>query len=518
MCDGFEYSERDCLNLNIFVPALQAVPEGGVPVIVIIHGGRSRSGGSALPAFDGTNIVQASVKANRPVIVVVMNYRLGYLGYLASHELAHEFDSDPGNRTHGRTHDQDPAFGNWGLSDQRLALEWVRNRIAAFGGDPSNVTAMGYSAGATSIVSHMMIRGHRGLFSKAIVHSGPSGLVLSRFAEFHSQLMFNHLHKCFGPEAAAENAHGAPEGKTKTKREPDYTSKELLERAQAMRDLSAETFMQVPEVPGMDGFFYTQLDNKNMFPSPELLARRDPLDFDPGVKSVIIGATADEGSMFTTSHGTCSVRQWQSFLNRWVAPSEQTEVDAIYGTPMSNSEARSISARMVGDMYAGYPTSHGCQGLLGIENQERTIHRYYMDRPLKASEKFGQGLGVPHGSDMAFSLMSDLYLRYMTEEEKAFGYRMLDMYLQFVYGVENALPGQKSSGVERRSSNGLATIWAEDLSVRTGPFERLSARQMDFWKKNEEWAASRKPSRPLGSVVVRVPKNDRPDTMEYARL
>ncbi|OAQ25334.1 alpha/beta-hydrolase, partial [Linnemannia elongata AG-77] len=162
--DGFQYafSERDCLNLAIYVPVLEAAPPvGGIPVIVYIHGGKLRHGGNAHPVY-----------ANQPVITVVINYRLGCLGYFASRELAFEFDSDPDNIRHSRTHDRDPAFGNWGLADQKLAFEWVREHIGAFGGDASNVTAMGYSGGGTAIMNHMLIQSHHGLFSRAIVHSG----------------------------------------------------------------------------------------------------------------------------------------------------------------------------------------------------------------------------------------------------------------------------------------------------------------------------------------------------------
>ncbi|ORZ24943.1 Carboxylesterase, partial [Lobosporangium transversale] len=62
--------------------------------------------------------------------------------------------------------------GNWGLQDQRLTFEWIHNNIAAFGGDPSNITAMGGLSGATSIGYHMLIPQHRGLFHRAIMQSG----------------------------------------------------------------------------------------------------------------------------------------------------------------------------------------------------------------------------------------------------------------------------------------------------------------------------------------------------------
>jgi len=219
-----------------------------------------------------SNFVHASVIANQPVIVVVINYRLGCLGYFASRELAFEFDADPDNILHQWTHDQDPAFGNWGLADQKLAFEWVLRNIEAFGGDPSNVTALGYSGGGTAIMNHMLIPSHHGLFSRAIVHSGGCGVIFAQYAYFQCQktfdLLYSHVKADDAPTVSdrKENLNGSNLGQ------------ELLQRAQALRSASVDTLMQAPDVKGIDNILYPNLDNKFLFPSPKsLIARSSPL-------------------------------------------------------------------------------------------------------------------------------------------------------------------------------------------------------------------------------------------------
>ncbi|ORZ06775.1 Alpha/Beta hydrolase protein, partial [Lobosporangium transversale] len=108
-------------------------------VIVYIHGGGFSDGANSA-ILDGSNLVRQATKLGRPVIVVVPNYRLNFHGFFSCPELIADIESDPNLKT-----DYERATGNWGLQDQRLAFEWVHNNIAAFGGDPSNITAMGQS-------------------------------------------------------------------------------------------------------------------------------------------------------------------------------------------------------------------------------------------------------------------------------------------------------------------------------------------------------------------------------------
>jgi para-nitrobenzyl esterase len=140
---------EDCLNLNVFAPA----GAKNLPVMVWIHGGAFRLGYGGAPLYDGAEL------AKQGVILVTVNYRLGLLGFYAHPALTAE--ARPG----------DP-LGNYGLMDQVAALKWVQENIAAFGGDPKNVTAFGESAGGSSMIYLLANPGAKGLFAKAIVESG----------------------------------------------------------------------------------------------------------------------------------------------------------------------------------------------------------------------------------------------------------------------------------------------------------------------------------------------------------
>ena len=145
--DG-EQSE-DCLTLNVWTPALDGKRR---PVMVWIHGGGFTIGSSSQSLYDG------SVLARRgDVVLVTVNYRLGPLGFIRLADV-----------TDGKI----PSSGNEGMLDQVAALEWVRDNIAEFGGDPGNVTIFGESAGGMSVGTLLAMPAARGLFHKAIPQSG----------------------------------------------------------------------------------------------------------------------------------------------------------------------------------------------------------------------------------------------------------------------------------------------------------------------------------------------------------
>jgi para-nitrobenzyl esterase len=121
--------------------------------MVWIHGGGYNNGSGTAALYDGTNL------ARRGVVVVTINYRLGRLGFFDHPALAADRAADA------------PA-GNYGVMDQIAALEWVRDNIAAFGGDPDNVTILNESAGGVAVMQLMIAPGARGLFHKAVVQSG----------------------------------------------------------------------------------------------------------------------------------------------------------------------------------------------------------------------------------------------------------------------------------------------------------------------------------------------------------
>jgi para-nitrobenzyl esterase len=142
----FERSE-DCLYLNIWTTSEQQ----SLPVMVWFHGGSHTSGMGHDTIFDGTNL------ARQGVVLVSVNYRLGPFGFLAHPALAEESSHN--------------SAGNYGLLDKLAALNWVRDNIAQFGGNPENVTIFGQSAGSQSVCALMASPLSRGLFHKAIGQS-----------------------------------------------------------------------------------------------------------------------------------------------------------------------------------------------------------------------------------------------------------------------------------------------------------------------------------------------------------
>ncbi len=152
--DGRQFANQseDCLFLNISTPGLDNKRR---PVMFWIHGGGCIDGAGSLGIYNGRWLAQRG-----DVVVVTINYRLGSLGFLNLNEV-----------TGGRI----PATGNEGFLDQAMALKWVHDNIAAFGGDPDNVTIFGQSAGAHSVGVLLALPAARGLFHKAILQSGTAG-------------------------------------------------------------------------------------------------------------------------------------------------------------------------------------------------------------------------------------------------------------------------------------------------------------------------------------------------------
>src|ERR1700733_1007986 len=149
----FTPSGEDCLRLNVFTPGLAASTRKR-PVLVYMHGG-GFSGGSGhdLLAYDGENLARGG-----DVVVVTHNHRLNVFGYLNLAEAGGEEYADSGNA---------------GALDLVAVLEWVRDNISNFGGDPSNVTIFGQSGGGGKVAALMTMPAANGLFHKAIIQSGP---------------------------------------------------------------------------------------------------------------------------------------------------------------------------------------------------------------------------------------------------------------------------------------------------------------------------------------------------------
>lgn len=185
MGPGKQPQSEDCLYLNVWTPGLDSA--AARPVMVWIHGGAFVLGAGSEPLYDGQALARRG-----DLVLVTVNYRLGALGYLA-----HPAVRDEATGT----------CGNWGLLDQVAALEWVRDNIAAFGGDPGNVTVFGESAGSASVITLMGTPKARGLFRRAIGQSGTPWVATAEGAQASAEKLLGML------ETDASALRGIPAGR-----------------------------------------------------------------------------------------------------------------------------------------------------------------------------------------------------------------------------------------------------------------------------------------------------------------
>ena len=245
---------EDCLTLNVWAPAKVSAPR---PVLVFIHGGGFNSGSGGLPLYEGKHL-----SSTQDVVVVTLNYRLGPLGFLSHAALRSEEKSGKG-------------VGNFGLQDQQAALTWVRDNIAGFGGDASNVTLFGESAGGMSVCYQLISPKAAGLFHRAIVQSGPcSTLIPPTQVENEAQ------------GAVLANKLGCSAGDAGT-------------TARCLRNAALATLMtalpQKPEIVFGDGYAWTPSVGDSVLPSDPQTA------FSKGMfhrVPVVVGANKDEGTAF----------------------------------------------------------------------------------------------------------------------------------------------------------------------------------------------------------------------------
>lgn len=155
--------DEDCLTLTVWAPT---PGRGPAPVMFYMHGGNMQAGSNVMPLYDGT------VLAREGIVLVVVNYRLGYLGRFGHPALSRLQAGEP--------------LVNYGLFDQIAALEWVQRNIAAFGGDPGKVTIFGHSAGGVAVNYLMASPRAKGLFHRAIAMG--SGVLIDRSMHYRETM------------------------------------------------------------------------------------------------------------------------------------------------------------------------------------------------------------------------------------------------------------------------------------------------------------------------------------------
>jgi para-nitrobenzyl esterase len=331
---------EDCLYLNVWSPGADGQKR---PVMVYIHGGAFTLGSASDPWYDG-----ASFATLHNLVVVTLNYRLGILGFVCLSDLAGE----------GAAY-----TGNCGLLDQIAALQWVHEHIAAFGGDPGQVTVMGESAGAMSIGALLGMPAAQGLFQRAILQSGAAGNLVTR-------------------SQALRVAQG-------------LLAKLSLKTDQlgALREVPVETLLNIQpelgrEFGGVQAFSPT-IDGETLPQHPlAMIAQGSSANV-----ALLIGTTRDEWRLFAMMSGGPKIDEAQ--LKR-VFGDAAPEVLAMYTEARADASAELAWVDIMSDQIFRMPAIRLAQGQI---EQGAAVWMYRFDWE---SPVFGGVLGAAHAMDLPF--------------------------------------------------------------------------------------------------------------------
>ncbi|KAG0371048.1 Alpha/Beta hydrolase protein [Gamsiella multidivaricata] len=490
--------ERNCLNLNIFVhedTLSQAVgaeqtsqETGGAAVMVYIHGGSFKDGANAMDVYDGSNLVRQSVKLGRPIIVVVLNYRLNFLGNFSCPELVADLQSDPRLFT-----DYDRSAGNWALMDQRLAFEWVHEHIHTFGGRADNITAFGESVGAVCINYHMLISQHHGLFRRAIMQSCAMNSAPAVRHDVEGKLYLDYLVDYF-------------------KIPKELSGKEKLER---LKKVPAVKLGQAADSPRLRMF--TPYVDGTIVPEDVRLWTHKTELYDHGVKAVIVGDMKDEGSMFVGSLGATTLQGWSRVYEKFCPPDahSQQEWEAIYGKVESDADASRVSSKVIEHVAFTYPDFSALRALskrrdLG-EKDGLELFQYYFDQSIAAVDAKGLGWGAHHGVDLVYMFGPDLALKSVfTEEERQLSEKMQTAWILFAHGEttdQDLFPTRITRPVDDYEYHEIekeALVFTPKCTIEKEHVSRQGRRVLEFWGRSEQWVHKTRAEKTEGEEGLRA--------------
>lgn len=351
--DDSGYSE-DCLYLNVWTPAKEAAEP--LPVMVWIHGGAFNFGSSSQPEYNGRNL------ANKGVVVVTINYRLGPLGFLAHPLLSKE--------------SADGVSGNYGLLDQIAALKWVQKNIAEFGGDPDRVTIFGQSAGSRSVSLLMISPLSKGLFHRAIAQSG--GPIIGS----------EYLNPAFNGDMANVSKMGEKLASASgCDKEEDVLA--------AMRKKSAGEIVAAADCnTGLfnEGLFFAPVFDGKVLPNNPMTAYTEGTQHDV---PIITGSTLNEGNLYLIDEKNLTVEKYKSFLKARFGANLQ-EAFRMFPANEAKDVAKAID-KVITIGANAYPARLVTQCM---EKKKAKAYLYQFTR-LPATA-MARKLGVHHGADLAY--------------------------------------------------------------------------------------------------------------------
>ena len=412
--------DEDCLTLNIRSPYLA----DGLPVMVWIHGGDQTDGSGAEPMYQGTALPE------RGCVVVTINYRLGLFGFFAHPELSAE--------------SPDGVSGNYGLLDQIAALEWVRDNIASFGGDPADVTIFGESAGGENVLNLMTAPRARGLFHRAIAQSpSDSGRWLHLDRPALDFLPATEAGRRFADLVLADEARNG-DGVAGDRAGADDRAGIQLRR---LRKMDADDLNDAyREHPELARHFYPVVDDV-VLPSTPMSAftqgRQAPVP-------LIIGSNRNEGSLladfmhpaggeFENAVGGATVDSGaiRSALERSYRSSEQVErLLSLY--PGLASGERDAVVRHAGDHMFGVHVDHAarCHSAAG-----HPVYRYFF-QAVPASKR--QTIGAFHAAELTYVFDTALPLVPTPDDAHLLVREMGDRWVAFAATGVPDVPGRET--------------------------------------------------------------------------
>ena len=431
---GPSYDE-DCLFVNVWTPA----GAHDLPVMVWLHGGAFIFGSGGDKYYAGDTL------ADQGMVVVTINYRLGAFGFLAHPALTVE---DPAY----------PTSGNYGLEDQRVALQWVQRNIAAFGGDPAHVTLFGESAGGFSTCVHYLSSRTQGLFEAAISESGLCGAPVLEL-----------------PHAMAE-AQGVMLGATLGCSGSDATALACL-RGIGVSQLLAATGLPpaANQTPG--GPFYQTTILPTALPNVDGYVLAAPMDqelaagaYEP--RPLILGTNKNEGTLFHASIYAKEVADETDYRTALAEPFGASNVDAIVAQyPVASFDsANDAIAEVTGDAFFVCPARREARAIAAAG---ATVFRYSFERELE--NPFETGLGVFHSSELPFVFGNDDYPLGRIGDATSLSQTMGDYWTQF---AKTSDPNASKSPAWP-SYDASDTYQLLDVPISTSTAQK--AAQCDFW-------------------------------------
>nr|XP_003217974.2 PREDICTED: acetylcholinesterase [Anolis carolinensis] len=384
---------EDCLFLNIWVPHPR--PSTPTPILVWIHGGSGFSSGSAsLDLYNG-----ASLAAREKVIVASINYRLGALGFLSL----------------------PPAIpGNMGLLDQQLALTWVKENAAAFGGDPSKITIFGHNGGAVSVGLHLLSPRSQPLFSQAILQSAVPNVLWGWKSPEEVKQKTLALSQLLGCGEIDENAVLSC---LREKNATEFGQQELpmMEKSEFLLDL--------PFLPTTDGDFLPE--------DPQKLLQSGHIQ----VKPILLGATSDEASAFVLyyyPHVKDGLISWNQLLKVAKMTIRNANAEDVKAVALKYSEDyegaaqyRSAMNQMISEYGFWCPLA---EFAATVQKAGSPVYAYTFSHHTSGSF-FPEWLGAPHGAELPY-IFGSLEVavavnKTYTEAEAALSHRIMHYWAEF---------------------------------------------------------------------------------------